>query len=277
MMTMVKRDGSMQKRRSMDKIIKSSKSLGKGKASSSKRSSSTSNGHPFAPSPSPTKKNPSTRSPTAPSPVVGDGVELEWFGPHAYMKASRVQATIDDGTRIAFRDDLGRPEVIESGGGGEEISRERDWTEGGVERRVKFYFASKGVNGTVADDNWFETSGDYGWYLYDARMYNSQGSDWVYFGGDFRNATMVQTPPGKPLFYCDYFELNYSIGWSTNKPGGKFVAENFTIGGYLPEGYQIDSLEVFNPCEERYPGEICRATDGVVQCGDAILSLNDLL
>jgi hypothetical protein len=210
--------------------------------------------------------SPMGRGTIAPTP---EGVQLEWFGRSAYLKASNVQATILDDTdgsvvTITFQDDSNRPLNINSGGAGEEISREHDWREGGIQRRVKFYFAPK--NRDAGSYDWATQALDRGWTLYDARMYNTQGTDWVFWGEDYPDITMVQTPPGVFLFHCDYFEINY-------RGGGKFVATDVTMGGFLEEGYHIDDLEVFDPCAELYPGKPCRAVDGAVQCGDVPLTL----
>jgi hypothetical protein len=199
-----------------------------------------------------------------------EGIELEWFGQFAYFKASNVQATILDENgapvSIAFQDDLNRPQNINSGGGGEEISREDQWTEGGVERRVKFYFGPRDPS---------QSALQHGWSMYDARMYNADGTDWVYWGGDFTNASMVQVPSSTYVFRCDYFEINYLRGFSLDEPGGKFVASNVTMGGYLSQGYDVSELSVFDPCEATFPGESCRAIDGDVFCGDYALTLED--
>ena len=203
------------------------------------------------------------------TPRPDEGVQLEWFGRSAYLKASNVQATTLDDTdgsvvTFTFQDDSNRPLNINSGGAGEEISRENDWREGGIERRVKFYFTPKNIG---ADSyGWGTEALDKGWTLYDARMYNTQGTDWVSWGGDYRDITMVQTPPGVLLFHCDYFEINY-------EGGAKFVATNVTMGGFLEEGY-MDDLEVYDPCAELYPGKPCRVVDGAVQCGDIPLTLD---
>jgi hypothetical protein len=90
----------------------------------------------------------------APTP---EGVQLEWFGRSAYLKASNVQATILDDTdgsvvKITFQDDSNHPLNINSGGVGEEISREDDWTEGGIKRRVKFYFVPNNIDADSSYD-----------------------------------------------------------------------------------------------------------------------------
>lgn len=215
--------------------------------------------------------NPEPSTPTS-TPTQYPPVELEWFGQNAYFRASNVRATLVDGTTITFVDDELRPEKIDSGAEGEEISREDDWMEGGVERRVKFYFEPRPpALGFSAEEARL-----YGWYMQEARMYDVGGSDWVYWGSDYHDdeITMVQAPPEAPVFYCDYFELNYRLeGYSA--PGGRFVAEQVMIGAYLESPYDIQSLDVFNPCEEQYPGEECQVIDGNVFCGANALTLGD--
>jgi hypothetical protein len=49
-----------------------------------------------------------------------------------------------------------------------------------IERRVKFYFDPKNIGADRYD--WATQALDRGWTLYDARMYNSQGTDWVSWG-----------------------------------------------------------------------------------------------
>jgi len=183
------------------------------------------------------------------------GVSLYWKGTNAFLSATNAQLTFEDGTVYSFMDDQNRPQVINSGGEGEEISREDSWQEGGIERRLKFYFSyPPGADSTST--------------LYESRAYD-QSAQWVY--ANLLPDSQI-TLPANGLFHCDTVEFHYltecSPGIDACSPA-TFVADDFYVGAYLDSSsYDECTLDVSNPCANNPDGAAtkCQAVDGVVTC-----------
>jgi len=178
--------------------------------------------------------------------------DLYWEGHRAFLQASNVTA-VANGSTYRFEDNFHRPESIESGGRGEEISREGwSWIESSQERRLKFYFQPAG--------NGFDQGGAIDWFLYEARMYAYDGAnvDWIYWSN---RESQIRVPAGKHLFFCDYVEFNFTAG--------NFIGHDVYIGGFLPFGYDVCSLSIHNPCQnDDGTRSLCRAIDGIITCSD---------
>jgi len=113
-------------------------------------------------------------------------IDLYWLGRYAFLQATNVTAALSDGGALfyTFDDMYDRQEVINSGGEGEEISREDYWTETivssegeyvEVDRRLKFYFWP---NSTIGPEGypefpWSDRAKEDGWVLHEARMYDN--------------------------------------------------------------------------------------------------------
>ena len=68
-----------------------------------------------------------------------NNTDLYWVGRNAFLQVSNVSVSVGD-TLLRCEDDFGRPEQINSGGEGEEISQEDLWHENGMEQRLNLYF-----------------------------------------------------------------------------------------------------------------------------------------
>jgi hypothetical protein len=181
--------------------------------------------------------------------------ELYWEGQSAFLQASHVNASLVDGIMFRFEDDLVRPQLINSGSGGEKISREDNWTEDGVACRASFYFEHSGS----------------GWVMNETRISNSL-EDWIYSG---ITMSMIEAPSITDLFFCHVMEFTYydrktASPGSPGLYGGMFVARNVYIGAFLPaDSYDVCSMEIYNPCQNNPEGKFyCRAVDGQISCLD---------
>jgi len=192
-----------------------------------------------------------------------DGVALFWRGEAAFLSASNARMTFDDGSSYTFVDDLNRPQVINDGGGaGIEISREDDWTEGGLERRLKFYF----YDGVMAESRVYDRTEE--WLYTNMTTYGDEA---------YSTTSQITVPdPGAALFHCEYVEFNYYPAFLNcddfepcNNITGKFVAQDFYLGMVLDDpAYDPCDLDVYNPCAERVAEGTteCRAVDGQIEC-----------
>jgi len=180
------------------------------------------------------------------------GAHLFWKGQSAFLSATNVQLTFDDGAKYSFVDDSGRKVAISTAGPrGYEINWDQRWEEGGKERRLQFYFSysqSKAGN-----------------RLIESRAYD-QTEEWVY---SIMPSSRIFMPPDS-LFHCDFVEFNYGTECSGFNAcsNAKLVAEDFYVGAYLGSySYEECTMNVFHPCSTNTDGNtVCRVTDGVLTC-----------
>lgn len=145
---------------------------------------------------------------------------------------------------------MGRPAILNSGGTGEEISREDNWVENSIERRFKMYF-----EGTSTE-----------WNLYEARVYdNTQPPDWLLALID---GTEVGVRTANTLFHCDYFEVNYDcLGESNACNSAKFMAHDVFVGAYLTSSYDPCAMNIYRPYGNEKASSV---VDGIISCSNSM-------
>lgn len=183
-----------------------------------------------------------------------EGANLFWKGQSAFLSATSVHLTVEDGTKweYSFVDDYGRQEIILAAGKqGNEISREKKWEEAGKERRLRFVFSSP--------------QNQVGNRLIESQAYD-QNERWVH---SIMPRSDIWMPPDS-LFHCDFVEFNYRQECSESSvcSSAKLVAEDFYVGAYLAsDSYSECALDVYHPCKNNGDGNtFCRVIDGVQTC-----------
>eukprot|EP00567_Pseudictyota_dubia_P010574 CAMPEP_0197446180 /NCGR_PEP_ID=MMETSP1175-20131217/11193_1 /TAXON_ID=1003142 /ORGANISM="Triceratium dubium, Strain CCMP147" /LENGTH=724 /DNA_ID=CAMNT_0042977257 /DNA_START=316 /DNA_END=2490 /DNA_ORIENTATION=- len=204
---------------------------------------------------------------------------IEWFGMHAYLKATNARLTFSATTSpgsSGFSSPVGpnytftNPwDQIDSGPIGRYVSASEGWSEGlspnnaQYQRLLRFEFLPRETDGNdaVADA---KTSG---WKLSSIDALDNAEDDirWRESYDIFdRNqlSTGVAVDTSDKLFYCNKYKVTLRAS-QYGDPRGTFEAEDVLFGAFLTRNYDPDAMVRYNVCGV---DKECSAVDGVVYC-----------